>query len=109
MVSAQEPVINGTVPGAVAPGTTMPLQINGGNLSVAKKLWLSFPAEAVLAEGIDKNGENPGQVTYRINVPANTPCGIQAMRVVTDKGVSPLRFLFIDDLPSLASAGSNVQ
>ena len=31
------------------------------------------------------------------------------MRVVTDKGVSPLRFLFIDDLPSIASAGSNVQ
>ena len=109
MVSAQEPVINGTVPGAVAPGSAMPLQINGGNLAVAKKLWLSFPADAVLAEGIDKNGENPGQVTYRINVPGNTPCGIQAMRVVTDKGVSPSRFLFIDDLPSIASAGSNVQ
>ena len=109
ILSAQEPVINGTVPGAVAPGTAMPLQINGGNLSVAKKLWLSFPAEVALAEGIDKNGENPGQVTYRINVPANTPCGIQAMRVATDKGVSPLRFLFIDDLPSIASAGSNTQ
>ena len=109
VVSAQEPVINGTVPGAVAPGTSLPLQINGGNLSVAKKLWLSFPAEAVLAEGIDKNGENPGQVTYRINVPPNTPCGIQAMRVVTDKGVSPLRFLFVDDLPSIASVGTNVQ
>ena len=109
IVSAQEPVINGTVPGGVSPGSVLPLQINGGNLSVAKKLWLSFPAEAVLAEGIDKNGENPGQVTYRINVPANTPCGIHAMRVVTDKGVSPLRFLFIDDLPSIASAGSNVQ
>ncbi len=108
-VSAQEPVINGTVPGAVAPGSSLPLQINGGNLAPAKKLWLSFPAEAGLAEGIDKNGENPGQVTYRVNVPPNTPCGIQAMRVVTDKGVSPLRFLFIDDLPSIASVGSNVQ
>jgi hypothetical protein len=109
IVSAQEPVINGTVPSAVAPGTALPLQINGGNLSVAKKLWLSFPAEAVLAEGIDKNGENPAQVAYRINVPANTPCGIHAMRVLTDKGVSPLRFLFVDDLPSIASVGSNVQ
>ena len=109
VVSAQEPVINGTVPGAVAPGTSLPLQINGGNLAAAKKLWLSFPAEAVLAEGIDKNGENPGQVTYRINVSPNTPCGIHAMRVVTDKGVSPLRFLFVDDLPSIASVGSNAQ
>ena len=106
---AQDPVVSGTVPGAIMPGSTMPLQINGGNLAPAKKLWLSFPAESALAEGIDKNGENPAQVTYRLSVPANTPCGIQGMRVVTDKGVSPLRFLMVDDLPSIASVGSNVQ
>lgn len=105
---AQDPVVNGTVPGAIAPGASTTLQINGGNLAPAKKLWLSFPAEAALAEGIDKNGENPAQVTYRVNVPPNTPCGIHGMRVVTDKGVSLLRFLLVDDLPSVASVGSNV-
>jgi hypothetical protein len=109
VATAQEPAITMTVPGAVAPGASMPLQINGGNLAPAKKLWLSFPCETALAEGIDKNGENPAQVTYRLNIPANTPCGIQAMRVVTDKGVSPLRFLMVDDLPSLASVGNNTQ
>ena len=109
VVTAQDPVVNGTVPGAVAPGGSIPLQINGGNLAPAKKLWLSFAAETALAEGIEKNGENPAQVTYRCNVPANTPCGIQAFRVVTDKGVSPLRFLMVDDLPSISSVGSNVQ
>ena len=107
-VVAQEPAINGTVPGAVAPGAANTLQINGGNLASAKKLWLSFPAEATLAEGLDKNGENPAQVTYKINVPADAPCGIQAMRVVTDKGISPIRFLLVDDLPSVATVGSNV-
>ena len=106
---AQEPLVNGTFPGAVAPGASATLQINGGNLATAKKLWLSFPAESALAEGIDKNGENPAQVTYRVNVPANTPCGIHGMRVVTDKGVSPLRFLVVDDLPSISSVGSNTQ
>lgn len=106
---AQEPAINGTVPGALAPGAATQLQINGGNLAVAKKLWLSFPADVVLAEGIEKNGENPGQVTYKVNVPAETSCGIQGIRLVTDKGISPLRFLFIDDLPSIPSVGSNVQ
>ena len=30
-----------------------------------------------------------------------------AMRVVTDKGVSPLRFLLVDDLPTVASVGNN--
>lgn len=108
VVFAQEPVVNGTVPGAVAPGAANTLQINGGNLAVTKKLWLSFPAEATLAEGIDKNGENPAQVTYKINIPPDAPCGIHGMRVVTDKGVSPLRFLFVDDLPSVATVGSNV-
>lgn len=105
---AQDPVVNGTAPGAIVPGASTSLQINGGNLAPAKKLWLSFPAETAIAEGIEKNGENPAQVTYRINVPANTPCGIHGMRVVTDKGVSLLRFLLVDDLPSVASAGSNL-
>ena len=108
-IFAQEPVVNGTVPGALPPGATTTIQLNGGNLAVAKKLWLSFPGDAVLAEGIEKNGENPAQVTYKINVPPDTPCGIHAMRVVTDKGVSPLRLVLIDDLPSIASVGTNVQ
>jgi len=104
---AQEPAVNSTSPGAVIPGATVNLQVNGGNLAVAKKLWTSFPCECTLAEGIEKNGENPAQVTFKVNVPADTPCGIHAMRVVTDKGVSPLRFLLVDDLPAVASPGSN--
>lgn len=104
---AQEPVVNSTSPGAVNPGTTINLQVNGGNLAIAKKLWTSFPGESSLAEGIEKNGENPAQATFKVNVPADTPCGIHAMRIVTDKGVSPLRFLIVDDLPGIASVGSN--
>lgn len=104
----QEPAANSTTPGAVAPGTTMNLQINGGNLAVAKSLWTSFACDSGLAEGIDKNGENPAQVTFKLNVPAGTPCGVHALRVITDKGVSPLKFLVVDDLPSVASAGNNV-
>lgn len=104
---AQEPAVNGTVPGAVTPGATTLLQINGGNLAPVKKLWTSFPCESVLAEGIDKNGENPAQVTFKLTIPGDVACGVHAMRVVTDKGVSPLRFLILDDLPSLQSAGNN--
>lgn len=109
VAAGQEPSISGTVPAAIPPGATTALQINGANLATAKKLWLSFPAEASLAEGIEKNGENPAQVTYKVVVPADAACGINAIRMVTDKGVTPLRFLFIDDLPSVASVGSNTQ
>ncbi|MEK6260769.1 MAG: PPC domain-containing protein [Planctomycetota bacterium] len=108
VVFGQEPAANSTTPGAVPPGATTNLQINGGNLAVAKSLWTSFPSESGLAEGIDKNGENPAQVTFKLNVPAGTSCGVHALRVITDKGVSPLKFLVIDDLPSVASVGSNV-
>ena len=104
----QEPAANSTTPGAVPPGATTNLQINGGNLAVAKSLWTSFPCESGLAEGIDKNGENPALVTFKLNVPAGTPCGVHALRVITDKGVSPLKFLVVDDLPSAASVGNNV-
>ncbi|MDB5348341.1 MAG: putative subtilase-type serine protease precursor [Schlesneria sp.] len=107
LVAAQEPSVNSTVPGAVTSGASTILQLNGGNLAPIKKLWTSFPCESVLAEGIDKNGENPGQVTYKLNIPGDVACGVHAMRVVTDKGVSPLRFLIVDDLPSIPSAGSN--
>lgn len=104
---AQEPAVNSISPGAVAPGTASNLQVNGGNLTPVKKLWTSFPCETGLAEGIDKNGENPAQVTFKLNIPADTPCGIHALRLLTDKGVSPLRFLIVDDLPSIASVGNN--
>ena len=91
---AQEPAVNSLTPGAITPGAVNTLQVNGGNLAVAKKLWTSFSCESSLADGIEKNGENPGQATFKVTVPADTPCGVHAMRVVTDKGVTPLRFLF---------------
>ena len=108
MALGQEPAANATTPGALPPGAVTNLQINGGNLAAAKGLWLSFPCESSLTAGIDKNGENPAQVTYTLNVPPNTPCGVHGLRVITDKGVSPLKFLIVDDLPSAASVGSNV-
>src|SRR4051794_15117629 len=45
---AQEPVINATVPGAVAPGATTNVLLQGGNLNNATKLWTNFPVTAVL-------------------------------------------------------------
>ena len=82
----QEPAANSTTPGAVPPGATTNLQINGGNLALAKSLWTSFPCESILTAGIDKNGENPAQVTYTLNVPANTAwrknsCALVAARI----------------------------
>ena len=104
---AQEPVVSGQTPGAVLPGQTQNLQLTGGNLAGAKRLWLSLPGEASLAEGVPDNGTKADAVTWSLKVPTETPIGIHGMRVLTDKGVSVLRFLLVDDLPSVPQAGGN--
>ncbi len=104
---AQEPTIGGQTPGAVLPGQTQNVQLTGSNLAGAKQLWLSFGGETKLAEGVAENGAKADNVTWSVNVPAGTTPGIYGMRVLTDKGVSGLRFLLVDDLPSVAQAGNN--
>ncbi len=106
-LAAQEPSIGSLNPPALAPGQTVNLVTAGGNLAGAKQLWLSFPADAKLAEGIADNGTKADQTTWAVVVPPTTPVGIHGMRVLTDKGVAPLKFIVVDDLPVVASPGNN--
>uniref|UniRef100_A0A7C4LJ05 Peptidase C-terminal archaeal/bacterial domain-containing protein n=1 Tax=Schlesneria paludicola TaxID=360056 RepID=A0A7C4LJ05_9PLAN len=106
-LTAQEPVLSGQTPGALLPGQSQSVQFSGANLAGAKRLWLSFPAEVVLTEGIPDNGTKPDSVSWTIRVPAETAVGIYGARVLTDKGVSPLRLVLVDDLPSVPQAGNN--
>lgn len=106
-VVAQEPSVGGLTPGALPPGQTTNLVATGGNLAGAKQLWLSFPAETRLAEGVEGNGTKNDTVTFSVTVPTNTPVGVHGLRVLTDKGVSSLRFVLVDDLPTMAQAGNN--
>lgn len=105
---AQVPTIAGTTPQAVAPGTATNIKIRGGNLAGAAQLWTSFGAPSELAPDIMGNGTNAAEVTYRVTVPSNVPCGVHAVRVATPGGTSAMRLVLVDDLPSVASVGSNV-
>lgn len=106
-LSAQEPSVGGLSPSSLAPGFIGNFTVTGSNLAGAKQLWLSFPAEAKLAEGIEANGTKADQVVFAVTIPPTTPVGIHGLRVLTDKGVSPLRFVMVDDLPNTNSPGSN--
>lgn len=106
-LSAQEPSVGGLAPSSLAPGLTGNVTITGGNLAGAKQLWLSFPAETKLAEGIEGNGTKADQVVFAVTIPPTTPVGIHGLRVLTDKGVSPLRFVMVDDLTNANSPGNN--
>lgn len=104
---AQEPVLTGQSPGALLPGQSQVVQFLGTNLAGAKQLWLSFPATANLTEGVPENGTKHDTVSWTIHVPAETPVGIYGTRLLTEKGISPLRLVLVDDLPSVPQAGNN--
>jgi hypothetical protein len=104
---AQAPSLTHVVPAAVAPGQTTDVTLFGANLAGANKVWTSLPGEAKLADGIEKNGTEAAKVVYRFTVPADAPAGIGGLRIATGQGVSNLRLLMIDDLPSLADNGKN--
>jgi hypothetical protein len=98
---APAPVIGATLPQAAAPGQTTEIKIRGGNLAAPTQFWASFPVEAVLPSEIAGNGTNAAEITYRLKLPADAPPGIQGIRVATAQGVSNLKLLAIDDLPSV--------
>ncbi|MBI2825456.1 MAG: PPC domain-containing protein [Planctomycetia bacterium] len=107
MAVAQAPSITHTVPAAVAAGAATDIVLYGANLAAPTGAWWGMPAEAALTPGVDKNGTEPAQVSYRVNVPATAAVGIYGLRVANGGGISNLRLLMVDDLPSAVDNGSN--
>jgi hypothetical protein len=103
----QAPTLSHLVPAGVQPGKATDVVFFGGNLASPTGVWTSVPTTAVLTPGIDKNGTNPANVSYRLTVPADAPLGVAGVRISTGQGVSNLRLLLVDDLPSAAKAGGN--
>lgn len=99
--AAQEPSIGGLVPGAIPANATTNVVINGGNLNAAKGVWTNFPATVTLAPGIEGNGTNAATVTFNFVIPPETAPGIYGMRLLTEHGVSPLKLVVIDDIPTV--------
>ncbi len=46
--------------------------------------------------------------TFRVTVPPQTPLGIYGIRVATNSGVTPLKLVLLDDLPTVRATGANV-
>ena len=104
---AQAPKLNRLLPVAAAPGQTVDITLLGENLARPYGLWTSLPAAVEMAGGGQKNGTEPGTVTYRFKLPAETPLGVYGVRLATDKGISNLRLLAVDDLPTVREADGN--
>lgn len=109
-VYAQPPALSHALPGAVGPGQATDITLFGGSLAEASAVWTNIPgAQAVLTPGIEGNGTKADNVSFRFTLPAETPVGVYGLRVVTSKGVSSVRLLMVDDLPSVVDNGANKQ
>ena len=100
---AQSPSLTHTSPGALAPGQTVSFTLHGANLSGATNLWTVFGAKVLSA-----NATNASATRFQLSVPADAPVGLHALRVASVNGVSSPMLLMVDDLPSLADAGTNI-
>ncbi len=104
--AAQAPVISSVSPSAVKPGETTELTILGTGLDGATAGWMSLEGQIELAP-LPKNGESKSSVKYRVTLPADAPAGVGGFRIATERGVSNLRLLLVDDLQTITKNGKN--
>lgn len=107
LAGAQSPVINGTTPQAVAPGTTQTIKVRGGSLAGPTAWWSSFATTATLATDVPENGKNPAEIAYSLAIPPEAGIGVHGIRVANPAGVSNLWLVMVDDLPSVAQVKPN--
>ena len=99
---AQSPSLTHTSPGALVRGQTQAFTLHGANLTGATNFWTGFGAQVLSVS------DNSASTTkFQLTVPADAPVGLHALRVASVNGVSSPVLLMVDDLPSVADAGTN--
>jgi hypothetical protein len=99
--------ISGVTPLALRPGQTQDLELRGSGLGDPRQFWASFSQKSVFRNEAGKTGGNPAQTLLRVTVAPQTPLGVYGIRLATGTGVSPLRLVLIDDLPTVRATGTN--
>ena len=92
---AAAPDIESIAPLAIHPGASTEIVLSGTDLSDATQLWTSFPSK----------WESLGEGRFRIT--ADAPPGFGALRAFGSNGVSNLRLVALDDLPTTAETKTN--
>ena len=106
--TASAQTISSVTPLALRPGQTQDVVLAGNGLGDARQFWSSFPQKSALATEPANAKKNPALATFRVTVPPQTPLGIYGIRVATNSGVSPLKLVLLDDLPTVRATGANV-
>ncbi|QDT55428.1 hypothetical protein Pan44_34710 [Caulifigura coniformis] len=105
--AAEPPSVTTMVRKSAAPGETLKVTLGGKGLAGDVRLWTSFGPPMPLADTPPDNGKTDGYCTFAVNVPAGTPLGMHALRVISPNGVSTTLPFLIDDLPTVEKKGGN--
>ncbi|HEX3658444.1 MAG TPA: PPC domain-containing protein [Pirellulales bacterium] len=102
-----EPKVNYLQPAAAESGETVELAFHGTNVAAATGVLTNLPGAEAKAVPPGK-GDNKDTVSrWRLTIPPGTPLGYYGIRLANPGGISNLRLLMIDDLPTLAESAGN--
>ncbi len=93
-------------PAGVQRGATLDLILTGSNLANPTGFWTSMPAKVTIPTE-DKNGADNAKLKVRLQVPPDAAIGLYPCRLANKLGVSNLRLLCVDDLPTVLEADNN--
>lgn len=101
-----QPTITHTTPGALLPGKTIELTLNGDKLDDPLRIWTSFPAQTEIVPGPADAKDQKTRVC-KVTLDASVPVGIGGLVVGSASGASDVVLLLVDDLESVADNGAN--
>lgn len=103
----QAPTLTTPVTLGVKAGAAVDLVLSGTNLDNPTGVLLSCPGKASIVPEAKDAKPNPAAVKVKLELPADLPVGLHAIRVATKQGISNFRPLLIDDLPVIEEVATN--
>jgi len=83
------------------------ITLAGSDLASPTGLWTSFPAKVEFVAADDEATKNGKRLQCKVTVGRDVEPQLGGIRLATASGVSNLRPIMVDDLPSLAEKGDN--
>lgn len=103
-----QPAITSVSPTVLKPGTATQITFAGTKLESPIGIWTSFPARAEWI-GLDPAAKDVKQVVCKLHVPTGVSVGVGGIVIATNKGLSDVMPVMIDELPLVADSGNNRQ
>lgn len=113
LASADSPVVSKIEPPGAQSGTVTEVQLSGSRLADARELLFYYaPAGAAVQpagqiEVLELVADGEATVKAKLNIPADFPAGLIAVRLAAASGVSNLRYFGITPLPQAPEAEPN--